>query len=101
MSARPHLIAKAAEYLTKEKGTPREKLVFGAKLLWIATTFADGWTPKMLTRAKGVCRGLAKDGITEREMKWMKDETVKNCLKELTKEVVELAAEIERGRRQG
>jgi hypothetical protein len=95
---RPHLITKAVEFLAKDEETPRKKLVYGGKLLWIATTFADGWTPELLAKAKGVCRGLAKHGITEREVKWMKDEMVTKCLKELTKEVGELAAEIERRR---
>jgi hypothetical protein len=101
MPVQPHLIAQAADYLTNEKGTPRQKLILGGKLLWAARTFGNGWTPELMVRANNVCRGLSKDGITAVTVKWMKDETVEKCLKELTKEVVELAVQIERRRLQG
>ena len=96
MPDRPHLIARAAEYLTTEEGTPREKLVLGAKLLWAARTLSVEWTPDLLARADNIYRGLLKDGITERTVREMDDKTVKKCLGELTREVGELAAEVER-----
>jgi hypothetical protein len=99
MPGQPHLIARAANLLTSSEGTPKEKLTLGGKLLWAAKTFSDGWTPELLERANNIHRALLRDGIAQRTVvEQMDDETAKKHLKQLTKEVGELAAEIERRR---
>jgi hypothetical protein len=102
MPGQPHLIARAAEFLTTEKGPPKEKLILGGKLLWAARTFSADWTPKLLERVNNIYRGLLKDGIFQKTVVEKMDEnTVKKCLKQLTKDTVELAAEIEQAMSQG
>jgi hypothetical protein len=99
MPGQPHLIAEAANFLTSGKGTPKEKLIHGGKLIWAATILSDDWTPDLLGRANGIYRGLSKDGIVQKAVvEKMDEETAKKRLKQLTTDVMKLAAEIEQGR---
>ncbi len=93
-----HLITQAANFLTTGKGTPKEKLIHGGKLIWAARILSDDWPPDLLERANSIYRGLVKDGSVQKTVEQMDETTAKKCLKQLTKEVVELAGEIERGR---
>jgi hypothetical protein len=95
-----HLIAQAANFLTTGPGTPKEKLILGGKLIWAARILSDDWTPDLLERANSIYRGLWKDGIVQKTVEQMDENTAKKCLKQLTKDTVELAAEIEQARSQ-
>ena len=97
-----HLIAQAANFLTTGTGTPKEKLILGGKLIWAARILSDEWTPDLLERANSIYRGLVKDGIFQKTViEKMDENTAKKRLKQLTKDTVELAAEIEQARSQG
>jgi hypothetical protein len=102
MPGRPHLITQAANYLTSRQGTPKEKLVLGGKLVWAARTFSGGWTPDLLQRADSIYQGLLRDGIVQKAVVNQMDEnTAKKCLKQLAKDTVELAADVEQASLQG
>jgi hypothetical protein len=96
-----HLIAQTANFLTTGPGTPKEKLILGGKLIWAARILPGDWTPDLLERANSIYRGLLKDGNVQKTVEQMDENTAKKCLKQLTKDTVELAAEIEQARSQG
>ena len=97
-----HLIAQAANFLTSGKGTPKEQLIHGGKLIWAARILSDDWPPNLAERANSIYRGLMKDGIVRKTVVEQMDEnTAKKRLTQLTKDTVELAAEIEQASRQG
>ena len=93
-----HLIAEAANFLTSGKGTPKEKLIHGGKLIWAATILSDDWTPDLLERANSIYRGLLKGGTLKKTVEEMDENTANKCLKQLAKDTAELAAEIEKAR---
>ena len=98
MSISPHPIALAANVLTTGPGTPKEKLVLGGKLIWAARILPGDWTPDLLEKANGIYRGLVKDGTVQKTVEQMDENTANKCLKQLTKDTVQLAAEIEQAR---
>jgi len=82
-----HLIAEAANFLTSGKGTPKEKLIHGGKLIWAATILSDDWTPDLLERASSIYRGLVKVGTLRKTVvEKMNENTANKCLKQLTKD---------------
>jgi hypothetical protein len=94
-------IAQAANFLTTGSGTPKEKLVLGGKLIWAARTLLGDWTPELLERANNIYRGLTKAGTVQKTVELMDENTADKCLKQLTKDTVELAAEVAQVRSQG
>jgi len=98
MPISPHPIALAANFLTIGLGTPKEKLVLGGKLIWAARTLSDDWTPDLLEKANSIYRGLLKGGTVLKTVEQMDENTANKCLKQLTKDTVQLAAEIEQAR---
>ena len=101
MPVQLHPIAQAANFLTTGPGTPKEKLILGGKLIWAARALSGDWTPELLERANSIYRGLLKDGTMQKTVEQMDENTASKCLKQLTKDTVELAAEIEKARSQG
>ena len=101
MPVQLHPIAQAANFLTSGPGTSKEKLILGGKLIWAARTLPGDWTPDLLERATSIYRGLLKDGTVQKTVEQMDENTANKCIKQLTKEMVELAAEIEQARSQG
>ena len=95
-----HLIAQAANFLTSGPGTSKEKLILGGKLIWAARTLSGDWTPDLLERANSIYRGLLKDGTVQKTVEQMDENTANKCFKQLTKDTVELAAEIAQARSQ-
>lgn len=95
-----HLIAQAANFLTSGPGTSKEKLILGGKLIWAARTLSGDWTPDLLERANRIYRGLLKDGTVQKTVEQMDENTANKCFKQLTKDTVELAAEIAQARSQ-
>ena len=93
-------IAQAAAFLTTGPGTSKEKLVLGGKLIWAARMLPGDWTPDLLERANSIYRGLVKDGTVRKTVELMDETTANKCLKQITKDTVELAAEIEQVRSQ-
>ena len=91
-----HLVEEAASFLKNNSATPKEKLVIGGKLVWGATMVSNGWTPRLLGRAKTLCKFLFKHGTLERTVKKMDEKAVSRCLAQFTKEVTQLATDIER-----
>ncbi|MGD0898866.1 MAG: hypothetical protein ABR915_13595 [Thermoguttaceae bacterium] len=100
MPVQLHPIAQAANFLTTGPGTPKEKLIIGGKLIWAAKTLAGDWTPNLLEKANSIYRGLVKDGTVQKTVEQMDENTANKCFKQLTKDTVELAGEIEQARSQ-
>jgi hypothetical protein len=101
MPVQSNLIAQAATFLASGKGTPKEKLVVGGKLIWAARTLSVAWTSDVLERADSIYRGLVKGGSLDKTVEEMDENTAQKCLTQLTKDTVELAAKIEQTSRQG
>ena len=101
MPVQLHPIAQAANFLTTGPGTPKQKLILGGKLIWIARTLPGDWTPDLLERANSIYGGLLKDSTLKKTVGQMDQNTANKCLKQLTKDTVELAAECEQARSQG
>jgi len=100
MSITPSLVEQAASFLKSSSATPKEKLVIGGKLLWSDTIFSEDWTPELLDRARTAYKFLFKHGTMKKTVEQMDENTANKCLKQLTKDTVELAAEIEQARSQ-
>ena len=96
-----HPIAQAANFLTSGRGTSKEKLIHGGKLIWVARVFPGDWTPDLLARANSIYRSLFTGGTVQKTVEQMDENAASKCLKQLTKDVVQLAAEMEQGRSQG
>jgi hypothetical protein len=98
MPVQLHPIAQAAAYLTTGPGTPKQKLLLGGKLIWAATILPGDWTPDLLERANSIYRGLLKGGTVQKTVEQMDENVANKCLKQLSKDTAELAAEIEQAR---
>ena len=96
-----HPIVQAAALLTSGSGTPKEKLVLGGKLIWIARAIRGDWTPDLLERANRIYHGLLQGSTLKKAVEEMDDSAANKCLTQLTKDTVELAAEFELVRSQG
>jgi hypothetical protein len=100
MSISPHPVEQAASFLTTGPGTPKEKLILGGKLVRAAMMFSKDWTPDLLEMANSIYRGLLKGGTVQKTVEQMDENTANKCLKQLTKDTVELATDIEQARSQ-
>ena len=91
----PHLVEQAADFLKSSSATPKEKLIIGGKLLWAATMVSKDWTPELLDRARTVYKPLLKHGNMKRTLEQMDEKTTSRCLAQFTKDVTQLAMDIE------
>jgi hypothetical protein len=98
MPAPVNRVAEVAEFLARGRGTPKEKLVIGGKMLRAAMMFAEDWTPGSLAKAKETLATLTKDGSLEKTVAGMDKNSVSNALDQLTKVVTGLAEGIEQPR---
>ena len=96
----PHLVEQAVSFLKNSSATPKEKLVIGGKLLWAAMMVSEGWTPELLDRARTAYRFLFKHGNLERSVEQMDEKDASRCLKQFTKDVMQLATDIGRAQSQ-
>jgi hypothetical protein len=96
----PHLVEQAASFLNSGPATSKQKLVIGGKLLWAATAFSEGWTPELLDRAKAAYKFLLKCGSMKRTVEEMNEKDASRCLAQFTKDVTQLATDIEQARSQ-
>ena len=91
-----HLVEQAADFLKNTSAaTPKEKLAIGGKLLWSATVVSKGWTPELLDQARATGKFLFKHGNIKRTLEQMDEKDASRYLKQFTKDVTELAADIE------
>ena len=98
-----HLVEEAATFLQSSSATPKEKLVIGGKLLWAAMMVSKDWTPELLDRAKTAYEFLFEHGThgnLERSVKQMDEKVASRYLKQFTKDVTQLATDIEQARSQ-
>ena len=100
MPISPHLVEQAASFLKSSSATPKEKLVIGGKLLWAATMFSKDWTPELLDRARTAYKFLFKHGTMKRTVEQMDEKDASRCLAQFTKDVTQLATDIEQARSQ-
>ena len=96
----PHLVEQAASFLKSSSATPKQKLVIGGKLLRAATMFPKDWTPELLNRAKTAYKFLFKHGNIERTVRQMDEKDASRYLEQFTKDVTQLATDIEQARSQ-
>ena len=96
-----HLVEQAASFLKNSLiATPKEKLAIGGKFVWAATMVSKDWTPELLDRARTAYKFLLKHGNIERTVKEMDEKDASRCLKQFTKDVTQLATDIEQARSQ-
>ena len=100
MSVSPRPVEQAASFLKSSSATPKEKLVIGGKLLWAATMLSEDWTPELLDRARTAYKFLFKHGNMKRTMEQMDEKDASRCLTQFTKDVTQLATDIEQARSQ-
>jgi hypothetical protein len=96
----PHLVEQAASFLKSSSSTPKEKLVIGGKLLGAAIVFSKDWTPQLLDRAKAAYKFLLKYDNIKKTVDQMDENAAKRCLAQFTKNVMQLAIDIEQVRSQ-
>ena len=100
MSVSPRPVEQAASFLKSSSATPKEKLVIGGKLLWSDTMLSEDWTPELLDRARTACKFLFKHGTMNRTVEQMDEKDASRCLTQFTKDVTQLATDIEQARSQ-
>ena len=100
MSIRPRPIEQAASFLQSSQATPKEKLVIGGKLLQAALVLSEDWTPDLLDQAKAACKFLFLHGSTERTLGQMDEKAARRSLRQFTKDVTQLATDLEQARSQ-
>jgi len=98
MSIHPHLVEQAASFLHSSSATPKEKLAIGGKFVWAATSVPNGWTPELLDQARAAYKFLFKHGTIKRSVKQMDEMDASRCLTQFTKDVTQLATDIEQAR---
>jgi len=100
MSISPRPVEQAASFLKSSSATPKEKLVIGGKLLWAATMLSEDWTPELLDRARTAYKFLFKHGNMKRTVEQMDEKDASRCFTQFTKDVTQLATDIEQARSQ-
>jgi hypothetical protein len=100
MSISPHLVEQAASFLKSSSATTKQKLVIGGKLLWAATMVSKDWTPELLDQARTAYKFLLKHGNMKRTLEQMDEKDASRCLTQFTKDVTQLATDIEQARSQ-
>ena len=103
MPISPHPVEGVVSFLKSSSATPKEKLIIGGKLLWAATMVSKDWTPELLERARAAYKFLfqhGKHGNLERSVKQMDEKDASRCLTQFTKDVTQLATDIEQARSQ-
>ncbi|MCX7428859.1 MAG: hypothetical protein NTW96_24940 [Planctomycetia bacterium] len=98
MSIRLRPVEQAATFLKTSSATPKEKLVIGGKLLWAATMLSEDWTPGLLDRARTAYKFLFKHGSMKKTVEQMDEKNARRCLTQFTKDVTQLATDIEQAR---
>lgn len=100
MPITPHLVEQTARFLQSSPATPKEKLAIGGKLLWGATMVSKGWTPGLLDQARTAYKFLLKHGNMKRTVEHMDEKDASRCLAQFTKDVTQLATDIEQAKSQ-
>ena len=90
-----HPVEQIASFLQSSSATPKQKLIIGGKLLWAAMIFSKDWPPELLDRARMVYKPLLKHGNMKRTLEQMDEKDASRCLAQFTKEVTQLATDIE------
>ena len=96
----PHLVEQAANFLKSSSATPKEKLIIAGKLLWAATMVSKDWTPELLDRARTAYKPLLKHDNMKRTLEQMDEKDASRCLTHFTRDVTQLATDIEHARSQ-
>jgi hypothetical protein len=96
----PHLVEQAANFLKSSSATPKQKLIIGGKLFRAAMIFSKDWTPELLNQAVTAYKFLLKHGNVKRTVEEMDEKDASRCLAQFTKDVTQLATDIEQARSQ-
>jgi hypothetical protein len=100
MPGKSRPIEQAAEFLRTSSASPKEKLVVGVKLLQAATMFSEDWPPELLNRAREICHAFLKNRSVAAWIRRMDEAAIGRRLTQLTQDVAELAADLEKAGRQ-
>lgn len=95
MSAPSGHVAGTATFLVSGWGTAKEKLIIGIKMLSAALVLSGDWTPDLRAKANGLKAALLRGNRLEKTVDEMTENVAGECLRQLTSDVVRLAAEIE------
>jgi hypothetical protein len=96
----PHLVEQAASVLQSSSATPKQKLIMAGKLLRAAMIFSKDWTPELLNRATTAYKFFLKAGSVKKTVEQMDEKDASRCLTQFTKDVTQLATDIEQARGQ-
>lgn len=99
MSVSPNPVEQAASFLKNSSATPKEKLFVGGKLLR-AAMFSKDWTPELLDRATTAYKPLLKCDSIKKTVERMDEKAASRCLAQFTKDVTQLATDIEQAKNQ-
>ena len=94
-------IAEVAEFLSHPAGTAKEKLRIGGRLLTAALMLPHDWPPALAGKAAKLKASLCNGRKLEKAVEEMSDTEARARLKQFTKEMADLANEIERARGKG
>ncbi|MGA7702532.1 MAG: hypothetical protein WCB27_23285 [Thermoguttaceae bacterium] len=100
MPITPHLVEQTASFLQNSPATPKEKLVIGGKLFRAAMISSKDWTPELLNRAVAAYRVFLRGSSVKKTVEQMDEKDVSRCLAQFTKDVTQLATDIEYARSQ-
>ena len=98
MAIRLRPVEQAATFLKTSSAPPKEKLVIGGKLLWAATMLSEDWTPGLLDRARTAYKCLFTHGSMKKTVEQMGEKDARRYLTLFTKDVTQLATDIEQAR---
>jgi uncharacterized protein YfeS len=96
----PHLVEQAANVLKSSSATPKQKLIIAGKLLRAAMMFTKDWTPELLNQAVAAYKVFLKGDRVKKTVEQMDDKDASRCLAQFTKDVTQLATDIEQARSQ-
>ena len=96
----PHPVEQAASLLQSSSATPKQKLIIGSKLLRAAMMLSNDWTPELLGQATTAYKFFLKCDSVKRTLEQMDEKAVSRCLAQFTKDVTQLATDIEKARSQ-
>ena len=97
---RPHLVQQAASFLQSSSATPKQKLIIAGKLLRAAMMFSKDWTPELLNQAVAAYKVFLKGDRVKKTVEQMDDKDASRYLRQFTKDVTQLATDIEQAKSQ-
>ena len=93
-------INQAVEILRGTSGTPQERLVSGFKAFYRATIVSDDWPAYLWDRYNGICGMFLAGGTVQKTADAMNPDAASECVRQVAKDMTDLAAAVELTRTQ-